>query len=96
MSTMNEFAVEWTKGSEYAGVTAPGGTALKSKLLRLAVQRPEEVKIISDNKDGSVFAHVPVSYIKVSPPKRVSEEQRQAARDRMLGLHGKCEVHTEQ
>lgn len=30
---MNEFAIEWTKDRDYAGVTAPSGTALKSKLL---------------------------------------------------------------
>ena len=31
---MNEFVIEWTKKGEYAGVTVPSGTALKSKLMR--------------------------------------------------------------
>lgn len=43
---MNEFAIEWVKGAEYAGVTVPFGTALKSKLLRLSEKNPDEVKII--------------------------------------------------
>lgn len=79
---MNEFSIEWIKGSEYAGVTVPSGTALKSKLLRLAEKNPDEVKIVVENKDGSMFAHVPVNYIKISPPKKMSDEQREAASER--------------
>lgn len=79
---MNEFAIEWIKGAEYAGVTVPSGTALKSKLLRLAEKHQDEVKIVVENKDGSLFAHVPVNYIKISPPRQVSEEQKEAASER--------------
>lgn len=79
---MNEFAIEWTKDRNYAGVTVPSGTALKSKLMRYAQERPDEVKLKADNKDGSAFFHVPVSYIKVSPPRKVSEAQREAAGER--------------
>lgn len=79
---MNEFAIEWVRGSGYAGVTVPSRTALKSKLLRLADKNPDDVKIIKENDDGSLFAHVPVNYIKISPPRQVSEEQKEAARER--------------
>ena len=79
---MNEFAIEWIKGNDYAGVTVPSGTALKSKLMRYAQERPDEVKVMAVNKDGSVFFHVPVSYIKCSPPRKVSEKQREAAGER--------------
>ena len=30
---MNEFAINWLKGGEYAEITAPASTALKNKLL---------------------------------------------------------------
>lgn len=80
---MNEFAIEWTKTRNYAGVTVPSGTALKSKLMRYARERPDEVKLKAENKDGSAFFHVPVSYIKCSPPRKVSEEQREAAGERL-------------
>lgn len=76
---MNEFAIEWVKGGKYAGVTVPSGTALKSKLLRLAKQNSEDVKIISENNDGSVFAHIPVKYVKISPPRKITDEQKEAA-----------------
>ena len=44
---MNEFSIEWIKGGSYAGVSAPSGTALKSKLFKLAKEYPNEVEIIS-------------------------------------------------
>lgn len=79
---MNEFVIEWTKDRNYAGVTVPSGTALKSKLMRYAQERPDEVKLMAENKDGSAFFHLPISYVKVSPPRKVSEEQKKAAGER--------------
>lgn len=79
---MSEFCIEWIKGNEYAGVTVPSGTALKSKLLRYAEQSPDEVKIEALNQDGSAFIKVPVNWVKISPPRKVSEEQREAAGER--------------
>ena len=79
---MNEFAIEWIKGDDCAGVTAPSGSALKSKLLRYAKERPGEVKIEALNQDGSVFLKIPVCWVKVSPPRKVSEKQREAMGER--------------
>ena len=50
--------------------------------MRYAESRPDEVKLMAENKDGSAYSHVPISYIKVSPPRKVSEEQREAAGER--------------
>lgn len=80
---MNEFAIGWLKGSNYAEVSAPSGSALKSKLLALSEKYPDEVTNIIINKDGSIFCHVPVSYVKVSHPRRGSEEQKEAAAERL-------------
>ena len=79
---MNEFSIEWTKDRNYAGVTVPSGTALKSKLMRYAQERPDEVKLMAENKDGSAFFHIPINYVKVSPPRKISEAQREAAGER--------------
>lgn len=79
---MNEFCIEWIKGNDYAGVTVPSGTALKSKLMRYAKERPDEVKVMAVNEDGSAFFHILISYVKVSPPRKVSEAQREAAGER--------------
>lgn len=37
---------------------------------------------MAENKDGSAFFHIPISYVKVSPPRKVSEKQREAAGER--------------
>ena len=79
---MNEFCIEWIKGNDYAGITVPSGTALKSKLMKYAEERPDEVNVMVENSDGSAFFHVPINYIKVSPPRKVSEAQREAAGER--------------
>ena len=50
---LNEFVIEWVKGSAYAGVTVPIETALKNKLLRLSKERPGEVRMMAENPDGS-------------------------------------------
>lgn len=86
---MNEFVIEWLRYGEYAGVTAPPGTALKNKILKLAEKRPNEVKIIAKNEDGSIFAHIPINYIKISPPREVSDEQREKARQRFKEMQAK-------
>ena len=80
--TMNEFAIELVKGRDYAGVTVPSGTAWKSKLMNYAKEKPEDVQLIAENKDGSAFFHVPVNWIKCSPPRQISEEQKEAASQR--------------
>lgn len=83
---MNEFAINWLKGGEYAEITAPASTALKNKLLRLKEERPDEVTHVIENKDGSMVCHVPVRWIRVSPPRKVSEEQGEAARQRFAEI----------
>ena len=42
----------------------------------------EHLKIISENEDGSIFVHIPINYVKISPPRKVSEEQKEAANKR--------------
>ena len=86
---MNEFAINWIKGADYAEVTVPSGTAFKSKLLKYAEERPEEVNHVIVNKDGSIVCHVPVNYIKISPPRKVSEEQRESSRKRFTKMWAK-------
>lgn len=86
---MNEFAIEWVKGRDYAGVTVPSGTAWKSKLMSYAKEKPEDVQLIAENADGSAFFHVPVNYIKCSPPRQISEEQKEAARQRFQEMREK-------
>lgn len=53
-----------------------------NKVKKLKEEYPDDVKIIAENKDGSICAKLPVKFLKISAPRKVSEEQRQAARER--------------
>ena len=40
------------------------------------------MKLKAENDDGSAYFHIPISYIKVSLPRRVSDKQREATGER--------------
>lgn len=58
-----------------------------SKIKKLAEQYPQEVIIkdiyFEDGKECSITAEIPKRYFKISHPRTVSEEQRQAAAERL-------------
>lgn len=78
----NENVIEWVKDGKTATLSLTQGRTI-SRVMKLAKSRPEECKIIAQNADGSICARVPVGWIKISPIKEVSEEQKEAARVRM-------------
>lgn len=58
--------------------------ALASRLEKLAVEYPDEcVECNRFGRDDLCKYIVPKKWIKVSPPKKMSEEQRQAAAERL-------------
>lgn len=77
-----ENVIEWIRDSKTATLTICQGRYI-TKIERLAEEYPEEVEIVARNEDGSILARVPISYIKVSRPREVSEEQRQASAERL-------------
>lgn len=78
----NENVIEWVKDGKTATLSLTQGRTI-SRVMKLAKSRPEECKIVAENKDGSICARVPVGWIKISPIREVSEEQKEAARVRM-------------
>lgn len=83
---MNEIAIEWIKGREKATISAYNNSRLKGKIMKYSESHPEEVDVY-ENIDGSIVAHVPIKWVKVSPPKQISEEQKIAAGERMKKFH---------
>lgn len=82
-----ENAIEFVKNSPTATVTFSQGRYI-SKIKKLLAQYPEDVKLVCENTDGSIVAHIPVSYIKINGHKReLTEDKRNAARERMLKYH---------
>lgn len=87
----NENAIEWLRDQRTATVTITQQT-LKSRLLDLAEEYPNEVKIIAKNHDGSICAHIPRTWVKITPPRRIDEELRtklaEMARERFSQKQG--------
>ena len=77
--------MEWTTGAKRGSVTFSQRKWV-SKILKYAEDYPEDIKIEFQNKDGSVYAHVPISWFKLSPPRKgreFTEEEREAAAERL-------------
>ena len=77
MEPYKENVIEWIRDESQVSLTLTQGR-FKSKIEKLAMERPEEC---------GIFAHVPISWIKISPPREVSEEQRRQAKERMEAMH---------
>ena len=60
-----------------------------NKIKKLHDKHPEDVEILAENNDGSIYAKMPIKYLKISAPKIVSEEQRQAASERLKNSKNK-------
>ena len=61
-----------------------------NKLTKASLDNNSGVRVTHVNTDGSKQFEVPVSWLKISPPRRISEEQKQAAAERMKKLTKKC------
>lgn len=78
----NENVIEWIKDEDMATLSLSQRRTI-SKVEKLAKSHPDQCEIIARNNDGSICAHIPVSWIKISPKKKVSDKQRQAASERL-------------
>lgn len=86
ISSNVENTIEFTRDSERATVSFSQGRYI-TRIKKLAAEHPEECGIVAENKDGSICAHVPVTWGKISPPAARSEEQREQARERLINYH---------
>ena len=99
MDGVNENVIEWVKGEKVAGVTAATATRLKGRIQKLAKEYPQEVQIIANNEDGSIFAHIPVKWIRINPGQRtkteMSDEQRSQLAERLRVAREKAKAASE-
>ena len=78
---VDENTIEFTKDAKRATVTFSQGRYC-TKVKKLAQSHPEECQIVAENKDGSICAHVPVSWVKILPPRNLSEEYKKELAER--------------
>lgn len=74
MELIRETVFEHEEGREKATITAAEQWSV-NLLKKLAEEFPEQVDIYV-NKDGSIFGHVPWKWMKLTPPRRISDELR--------------------
>ena len=86
--TSSECMIAWLRGDKVATVQFPSANKYNSKVRKLAEEYPEDVKIHHENKDGSIVATIPVKFIKIGAPKRLSDEQKEAAAERLKKCRG--------
>ncbi|MGI6095017.1 MAG: hypothetical protein ACOYBL_06250 [Lachnospiraceae bacterium] len=72
----DENVIEFLRDQGRATVTFSQGR-YKTRIKKLAESHPDECEIVAENKDGSLYAHIPVSWIRINPGKNWSEEQRE-------------------
>ena len=82
MDGCNENAIEFMTNGTKATLTFSQGR-YKSVIRQLSEKHPDDCQIIADNEDGSICAHVPVSGLRISPPRQYTEEQRQQMGERL-------------
>lgn len=77
--------MEWLTNQKIGAVTF-SQRKFVTKIKKYAEQYPKDIKIIAENEDGSIFAHVPVSWFKFSPPRKgreYTEEEKAEAANRL-------------
>lgn len=80
-----ENVIEWIRGQDKATVQFAGHNRFCNRVKQYARDFPEEVQIVGENRDGSIVAHLPLSYISVRRPSHrdLTDEQKQELRERL-------------
>ena len=79
---MNEFVIEWISGQNTASVTFPSNSRWANKIRNLA-ENDTSVIVIED-KNGALFAHIPVEYLLIRKPKKMNYTEEEIQRRREL------------
>jgi hypothetical protein len=89
--SVNENVIEFLRGQQRATATFCSQNKLGNKVRKLAKEYPEEVQIVAENPDGSIVAHFPVKWVKITAPSKnrpeMSEEKKQELRERIKEIN---------
>lgn len=83
--------MEWLTGQRIGAVTFSQKRWI-NKIKSYAKDYPDEIKIIAEDPNGTIYAHVPISWFKFSPPRKgreFSEEEKSAAAERLKNARNK-------
>lgn len=84
--SMQENVIEWVN-SDTATVNLVANSRLANKVRKLAEER-DDVNILSD-ENGVLLAHIPTKWVKINPPKNLTDEQRARLAERFHNIGDK-------
>ncbi len=88
----NENVIEFVRDGSSATVTFCQGRYI-TKIRKLAAKYPEECRIVAENKNKSIVALVPVSWIKISANKiQLTEEEIQKRTEKLLQVRSQGKI----
>ena len=80
---LSENNIEWYTGDKT--VTLSFSQKKYVNKIKKYAEKNSDVKIMAENEDGSICAHIPLSWIKISPPRQgreYTEEEKAAIGER--------------
>ena len=85
-TSTKEFYLEFFSDRDYMGISTNVGKYV-NKLSKLKEKYPDDVNIV-ENPENWIYAKIPITWFKFpSPKRRITEEQRQAASERLSQYH---------
>lgn len=86
MADMNENVIEWLDGEDVIAVTLHQKRFVNQ--VRNLAKQDKNVTILAENSDGSIFAHLPISYLKLRRNRTVNQtaEEKSEWAERMRQL----------
>ena len=85
MDDLRENVIEFLQNEKIATVTFTQGRYI-TRIKNLAKEKPDECQITRTNRDGSIVAHIPVSWVRIKPNMELSDERREELSERMRQL----------
>lgn len=80
-----ENAIEFLSGDDMMVVSFTSKKFV-NLITNLYKEHPDQFTYFYQNDDGSICAKIPLSWEKIRPPRTMTEEQKEAARERMKAL----------
>lgn len=83
-----ENTVEWIDREDRAVITTSIDSSFYRKLSKY-FEEHNDLRLVTFNDDGNVTLEVPVKWIKITPPRKVSDHLRKSASERAKKRHEK-------
>ena len=84
MADLKETVVGYIDSDKHASLCS-GERKWINRILKLKEEHPEEIDIkeYPETNQGIILAHIPKHWLKISPPRQMSDEQKAAAAERL-------------